>query len=455
LQAPAAFFILIFVFLALSVFFSASETALMAVSRLRLKYQAETGDKRAEFIKRVLSNPDRLLGVILLGNTLTNVGAATLVAYLVAAWAPPDWARAAGLAASALLTVVILIFCELAPKIIAAMHAERASRKLVWPIQLSIWLLAPIAAVAAYVAGRLVRLVGLSTRASPFVHPLSEEEIRSIIAGSSGAVMDRERKEMLHNVFTIGDTLVREVMISRTEVTAVEIDTPISEILGIFRKTNYSRIPVYRKSFENMAGILYSKDLLQCGQRPGDINLQALLRPVHFVPDTARLEAVLRQLQSMHLHMGIVVDEFGGVEGIITLEDLLEEIVGEIRDEHDTETDSMHEIGPGLYSAAGNLPVRDFNRFFEKGEKEAAAGAPREGHGSPTAKLKIPESREYTTVAGFLLARTGRLLQAGESVRYQDMTFVIDKVDGMKIAQVRVRVFAGTAAASAAGKGRS
>jgi CBS domain containing-hemolysin-like protein len=204
---------------------------------------------------------------------------------------------------------------------------------------------------------------------------------------------------------------------------------------------------VYRKSFDNVAGILYSKDLLQYAQRPAEINLQSLLRPVHFVPDTARLEPVLRQLQSMHLHMGIVVDEFGGVEGIITLEDLLEEIVGEIRDEHDTEADSMHQIGPGLYSVAGNLPVRDFNRFFEKEEKEAETAAP--GRETPAPAVRIPETREYTTVAGFLLARTGRLLQAGESVRYQDMTFVIDKVDGMKIVQVRVRIFAGIAAAPA------
>jgi len=264
-----------------------------------------------------------------------------------------------------------------------------------------------------------VRLAGLSTNASPFSHALSEEEIRSIISGSSDQVMAGARKEMLHNVFEIGDTQVREVMIPRTDVTAMEIDTPIPEILAVFRKTNYSRIPIYRHSFENMVGILYSKDLLQHMQNPGDIQLNALLRTVHFVPDTARLEPVLRQMQSMHLHMGVVVDEFGGVEGIITLEDLLEEIVGEIRDEHDTETEPVRELGPGLFSVAGNLPIKDFNRTFQ---------------------YKIPESREYTTVAGFLQTCTGRLLQAGENVRYQEMNFVIDKVDGLKVALVRVRV---------------
>ncbi len=391
----------------------------MAVSRLRLKYLAESGDKRADFLKRIVANPDRVLGVILLGNTVANVAAASLVTYLVASYSPPDKVRLTGLVASVVLTIVILIFCELTPKIVAATHAEEAARRLVWPMRMFIWLLAPFAALASAIANGMARLAGLSVSASPFSHALSEDEIKAIIAGSSGAVMAEDRKEMLHNIFEIRDTLVREIMIPRPDVTAVEIDDPIQDILSVIKKTSYSRIPVYRESFDNVVGILYSKDLLQHMQRPGEINLQVLLRPVHFVPDSARLQPVLRQMQSMHLHMAVVVDEFGGVEGIITLEDLLEEIVGEIRDEHDTETEPVHELGPGLYSVAGNLPVREFNRMLD---------------------AKIPESREYTTVAGFLQARAGRLLQAGETVRYLGLNFFIDKLDGMKIVQVRVKV---------------
>lgn len=391
----------------------------MAVSRLRLKYLAETGDKRADFVKRIVANPDRLLGVILIGNTVANIAAASLVTYLATTWSPPDKVRLISVLASVALTIVVLIFCELTPKIIAATHAEEAARKLAWPVQLCLWILSPFAALASFIANGLVRLAGLATNASPFPHALSEDEIRSIIAGSSGAVMAEERKEMLHNVFEIGDTQVREIMISRTDVTAVEINDPLPEILAVFRKSSYSRIPVYRESFDNVVGILYVKDLLQPLQRPGETNLEVLLRPAHFVPDTARLEPVLRQMQSMHVHLAIVVDEFGGVEGIITLEDLLEQIVGEIRDEHDTETEPVHELGPNLYSVAGNLTVRDFNRSFG---------------------IKIPESREYTTVAGFLQTRAGRLLKTGESVRYLGLEFFIDKMDGMKIVLVRVRV---------------
>ncbi len=423
-----------------------------AVSRLRVKFLAETGDRRADFIRRVLSNPDRLLGVILLGNTLANVAAASLMTYFVATYAPPGRAQEYGLAASVVLTIVILIFCELTPKIIAATHAEEAARKLIWPVQMFVWLLSPFASLAAFIANRLVRLAGLSTGASPFTHVLSEDEIRSIISGSPDAVVAEDRKELLHNVFEIGDTLVREIMISRTDVTALDIEASIAEVLAVFRKTNYSRIPVYRRSFDNPAGILYVKDLLQHADHLADVNLQVLLRPVHFVPDTARLEPVLRQMQSMHLHMAIVVDEFGGVEGIVTLEDLLEEIVGEIRDEYDTEAEPVHQLGPSVYSVAGNLPVRDFNRFLERLTETLPVPVPADDNAH--AKLpgfKIPEAREYTTLAGFLQTRTGRLLQPGETVRYQDLEFFIDKVEGMKLVLVQVRV-PGAAAGKAGGQ---
>ena len=176
--------------------------------------------------------------------------------------------------------------------------------------------------------------------------------------------------------------------------------------------------PFTGENFDNPIGILNVKDLLQYVQKTEDINLQALLRPAQFVPSSAPLDYVLRQMQSMHLHMAIVVDEFGGVEGIVTLEDLLEEIVGEIRDEHDTEIEDIRELGPNLYSVAGKLPVKDFNRFFDE---------------------KIPEAPEYTTLAGYIEALTGRLLLEGETVQYESLTFTMEKIERFKIVSIRVR----------------
>jgi putative hemolysin len=410
------YILLLAVLLALCAFFSAAETAFTAVNRLRIQYQAEAGDKQAEAIKRIVTNPDRLLGVLLFGVTVVEIGAASLITYVVTSYF--SHSEIASLAGSILFALLVLIFCELTPKIIAAAQPEKISRKLLLPVRLSIVLLSPFARLTARLANRIVLAMGLHSTASPFAYSLSEDEIKAMIAGSSEASVPDEKKEMLHNIFEIGATQIREVMIPRGEVTAVDIDDDVPKILDAINKTNYSRIPVYRRNFDNPVGLLYVKDLLQYVRKAEDINLHVLLRPAHFVPESARLDIVLRQLQSMHLHMAFVVDEFGGVAGIVTLEDLLEEIVGEIRDEHDTEIESIRELGPNTYSIAGNLPVRDFNRYFDE---------------------KIPEAPEYATLAGFLEALTGRLLVEGETVRYQDFILAIEKIEGFRIISIRVR----------------
>jgi putative hemolysin len=411
-------YLALLLFLLLSLFFSGSETAFMAVDRLRLKTRAESGDKTAEAIRQLISNPDRLLGVILLGSTLSSIGAATLVTYLVTRSAPKDKSELYSALASVLLTIVVLVFCELSPKIVAATHAELVLRRLFWMLRFAIWFLSPLARLATGFANLFVSMLGFSPKASPFAHALSEDEIQAIINGSESAAMPHDKRQMLSNVLKIGAMQVREVMIPRIEVTAVDIEDPLPDILAVIRKTSYSRIPVYRKNLDNLVGILYVKDLLQFLQNAADIDIEGLLRPVHYVPDSAPIESVFRQMQSVHLHMAVVVDEFGGVEGVVTLEDILEEIVGEIRDEHDTESEAVHEIAPDLYAIAGSLPVKDFNRRF---------------------KVHIPESRVYTTAAGFLQTLTGRLLTEGESVRYRGLTFSIDKVEGFRIVSMRVR----------------
>lgn len=410
--------VLLVTFLALSVFFSAAETAFMAVNRIRLKYQADAGDAKAATIKKILDNPDRLLGVILLGVTVAEIASAGLLTYLITLYVGEGRAQAFSFIGSILFSLVILIFCELSPKIIAAGRPEQTARALLVPVQICITFLSPFAALAAWAANSIVRMVGLHSTSSPFAHSLSEDEIKAMIAGSSEESVTGEKKEMLHNIFEIGATQIREIMIPRIEVTAIEITDPIQKIMDIVNKTNYSRIPVYRGNFDNPAGILNVKDLLLHIGEPETINLQVLLRPVHFVPDTARLDIVLRQMQSMHLHMAIVVDEYGGVEGIVTLEDLLEEIVGEIRDEHDTEIEAVRELGLNLYSVAGNFPVRDFNRVFNE---------------------KIPENPAYISLAGFLEALTGRLLREGETIRYEKLILTIEKVEGFRIISIRVR----------------
>lgn len=403
-----------------SAFFAAAETAYIAVNRQRLKYQEKAGDRQAGIIYRIVSNPDRLLGVILLGVTVTEVAAAGLATSIITSYVAPENAKIAGFIGSIVFSFIVLIICELTPKIVAAAHPEEVSRKLLLPIRFFIAVFHPFARMAAWMSNNIVRLAGLNAVVSPFPYSVSEEEIKDMIAGAGEESVPGDKKLMLHNVFEIDTKQIREVMIPRGDVTAIDIDDDLNAILDIINKTNYSRVPVYRKNFDNPLGILHVKDLLQYLQAGDqDISIHSMLRPLYFVPDSARLGVILRRLQTMRLHMAIVVDEFGGVAGIVTLEDLLEEIVGEIRDEHDAESETVRKLEPGLYSIAGNLPVRDFNRYFNN---------------------RIPEAPEYATISGFLESLTGRLLPEGETVHYGKLIFTIEKAKGFRIVFIRVRI---------------
>ena len=416
------YFVLLIFLVLLAIFFSAAETTYIALNRQRLKYQEEAGDRKAGAIFRIVSNPDQLLGVILFGVTVAEIAAAGIVTSLIAAHVTPSYTEIAALAGSIGFSFFVLIICELTPKIIAAAHPEQLSRRLLPTTRFFIVIFSPFARLAAWLANGLVALVGLDSVASPFPQVASQEEIKALIAGAGESIVPNTKKLMLHNVFDIDTRQIREVMIPRGEVTAIDIDSELTDILDTINKTNCSRVPVYRGDFDNPLGILHVKDLLQYLRQGdsdiGEISIEALLRPIHFIPDSARLDIVLRRLQSMRLHMAMVVDEFGGVAGIVTLEDLLEEIVGEIQDEHDSEADSVRNLGTNFYSIDGNLPVRDFNRSFND---------------------KIPEAPEYTTVAGFLELLTGRLLKEGEIVQYGILNFTIEKVSGFRIASIRVR----------------
>jgi putative hemolysin len=420
LSSLILYFGLLFFLIVLSAFFSAAETAYIAVNRQRLKYQEEAGDRKAGVIFRIASNPDRLLGVLLFGVNVAEIAAAGMVTSLVISYFAPEYSKIAGIAGSLGFSFIVLIFCELTPKIIAAAHPDQLSRKLLPPLRFFIFVFSPFARFATWLSNRLVRLAGISVAASPFQQGASQEEIRAMIDGAGEANVPSMKKHMLHNVFEIDTTQIREVMIPRGEVAAIDIDCDLADTLDIVSKMNYSRVPVYRGDFDNPLGVLHVKDLLQYIQKKdADINIHALLRPIHFVPDSARLDVVLRRLQALRLHMAVVVDEFGGVAGIVTLEDLLEEIVGEIRDEHDVEVESVRKIGPDTYSIEGNLPIRDFNRSFRD---------------------KIPEAPEYATIAGFLEALTGRLLREGETVHYEKLVFTIEKTDGFRIGAICVQV---------------
>ncbi len=247
----------------------------------------------------------------------------------------------------------------------------------------------------------------------------TEEELRQIVTAShQSGHLENDEKDLIHNVFDFSDLTAREIMIPRTGVVAIETSASFVEVVQQFQASGYSRLPVYEEKFDNMIGVIHSKDVMGYLLRPEEFDLRKAIRQPVFIPDSARLGDVLSKLQHDHLHLAIVVDEHSGVEGILTLEDLLEEIVGEIEDEHDEAlTDEIKEGSEGVFSVDAALSVRDANRKYN---------------------LNLPESDDYTTVAGFLIARAGRLLNAGDTIEHNGARFTVERVTRRRITQVKM-----------------
>jgi len=405
--------VVLFIFFLANAFFSLAETAIFATNRYKLRHLASEGNRRAAQLTQWLDEPEPLLATILLGSNFASIGAATLSATLVSQWIADKDLLEIGLVVEAvLLTLFILLFCELGPKALAARYSERIALNVVIPIELCMKVLSPLAKAGIKVSDLFFRRV--KERASPVVRQGMTDEIRAVIAGGGER---EESTKMLERVLSFSERQVKDVTVPRPEVIALEMGTPIEEILHTVETTRYTRFPVYRSTLDNVAGILHGKDLMPYVHSPRAFRLSQLLRRPVFIPDSAKMDNAIRMLQNAQTHMGIVVDEHGGVQGIITVEDLIEQIVGEIQDEHDVEVDAVvsHADGSSLIDAS--ISVR------ELGERLS---------------LQIPESSQYITLAGFLLRQSGKLLKEGDEVRWNGHTFRVEQVMGRRIMKVHL-----------------
>jgi len=401
--------ILFFLFLICG-FFSLAETAIFAINRYKLRHLASEGNKRAIQLVQWLEAPESLLATVLLGSNFANISAATLSATLVSRWIVDQDLLEVGLIVEAvLLTLFILLFCELGPKAIAARYSEQIALKIVIPIELCMKVLSPLAKAGIRVTGFFFKVKrGPSTTE----HTITGDEIRALLAGAGPR---EERTKMVERVLEFSERQVKDVTVPRPEVVALEMGTAFEDILQTVETTRYTRFPVYRGTLDNVAGILHGKDLMPYIHSPRTFRLSQLLRKPVFIPDTAKMDNAIRMLQNAQTHMGVVVDEHGGVEGIITVEDLIEQIVGEIQDEHDVEVDAVvsHADGSSLIDAS--ISIRELNERLP---------------------LEVPESSQYITLAGFLLRQAGRLLKEGDDVVWNGHTFRVEQVMGRRIMKV-------------------
>ena len=407
-------------------FFVAAEFAIVAVRKSRIEALAVGGKASAKRLLEILENISAYLSASQLGITLASLGLGALGEPVVEAILGgalnglPETARhfvSYGIAFF-IITTLHIVLGEQAPKLFGLAVAERVAMGTALPMQIFYKIFKPFIHALDWASAKTVNLFGLEAT-SEHASIYTEEEIRQLIKISQeSGHLNKEERKLINKVFEFSETTVREAMIPRPEIVAVSESCTLAEIARAFRHHGYSRLPVYRGSLDDVVGFIHSKDLMPYLLSPKSYKLEEVVKKPSYVVDTARLEDVLRQMQREKFHFGFVVDEHGGVEGIITLEDLLEEIVGDISDEHDEEiNDQIHEETAGVFILDGGLAVRDLNRRLE---------------------LNLPVSESYTTVAGFLMAEAGQILNEGESVRYDGHVFKVEKVEKRRILQVRM-----------------
>jgi CBS domain containing-hemolysin-like protein len=407
-------------------FFVASEFALVGVRRSRVETLAATGHRGARRLLGLLDNLNAYISATQLGITMASLALGWIgepvVAHILEEPLKPYFSETAlhtisFAVAFTIITFLHIVLGELAPKTMALEMAERVALAISWPLLAFYKLFSWPIRMLDWAGTRTVRLFGLRpTHDHASVY--TEDELRHLIGVSqkSGHIEAAEQ-QLLDRVFEFGDAEVREAMVPRTEVEALSVTATLEEARAAFLSTGYSRLPVYRERLDDVVGLLFRKDMDMGQARAEDFDSGRLAHPPVFVPATASLGDALKQMQSTRVHFIFVLDEHGGLEGIVTLEDLLEEIVGEINDEYDDEVREQIVAEPnGTFLLDGMLAVRDANRRFG---------------------LRLPEEAGYTTVAGFLLARAGRILRPGELVEHEGGRFLVEQVEGRRIRRIR------------------
>ncbi|HEU4597015.1 MAG TPA: hemolysin family protein [Pyrinomonadaceae bacterium] len=417
--------LLILFLVLLNGFFVASEFALVGVRRSRIQTLAANGNRAARRLLGLLDDLNAYISATQLGITMASLALGWIGEPVFARLLEePLKGRVSEVAlhtisftiAFTIITFLHIVLGELAPKTMALERAERVALAIAWPLHTFYKIFSWPIRLLDWAGTRTVRLFGLEP-STDHASVYTEEELRHLVDVSrrSGHV-EAEEQQLINRVFEFTDAEVREAMVPRTQVEALPVGATFDEARAAFRASGYSRLPVYRGRLDEVVGLLFRKDL-DMGQVPPDkFELEEHVRPPVFIPATATLGSALTQMQASRTHFVFVIDEHGGVEGILTLEDLLEEIVGEINDEFDEEVREQITRERGTYLLDGMLAVRDANQYL---------------------KLGLPEDEGYTTIAGFLMARAGRVLGAGDTVEHDAGTFKVEGVDGRRIRRVR------------------
>jgi putative hemolysin len=407
------------VLILLNAFFVAAEYGLVTARRTRIIELQHQGNRRARDVLRITGDPPRFIAAMQLGVSFTSLGIGALGEHALTVAFDPYMAFAVAIAiAYVVLTFVTVVIGELVPKGVALGHPEGTALWASQPVRAFFALFAPLIWVLRVSSDALLRVFGLEPPgAEREVH--SEAELRMLVSRSTaeGQIEEGER-EMIDKVFVFGDKDVADVMVAKPDVAAVSVDLPPEEVLAVVLDSPYTRYPVYRESLDDIAGVLHVRDLFSAIHDLGlaDVRLERLLRPAYVVPETKDLASLLQEFRRTNNHFAVVVDEYGAMVGIATLEDLIEEIVGEIEDEFDIPEEPVEQIGEDSYRVDGMFSIDDFNERFG---------------------TDIPEE-DFHTVAGFVFGQLGRAPEPGDDVSYDGVRFDVLEVEGNRIERIAV-----------------
>lgn len=401
-------------------FLAAAETAITSFGSLRAKHLLDSSEGRAKHIQFWLSHPSRVLTTILIYTTGMHILASALATAMAT-----RYFQDTGIGiATGLLTLIILVFAEIIPKSIAKANADKMAPTMIYLIQVLYRLSYPVVFAFAGIATYTLKKLAFTKGDTP---PITQEELEFLInMGKKAGVFEDIKKEMISGVFSFDETKVREIMTPRTDMIAMDASRKVEEALRITVETGHSRIPIYDKRIDNIVGIIFAKDLLQFTvekKLPADIKVTKIMRQPFFAPESKPIMDVFTDLKRTRNHMAVVIDEYGGTAGIVTMEDILEEIVGEIQDEFDAEEAAISEVSPGLYDVKGSMNIDEFFDFFEI---EKSLGADE-------------RAPDVDTIAGWLTQSLGHLPQVGQSITIGPLVINVTSVQRHRIKKLQVQ----------------
>ena len=397
--------------LGLSAFFSSAETAMTTVNRIRVRNLAEAGLERAEILAKILDNQPKMLSAILIGNNIVNISASSLMTVVVT----DIFGNAYVGAATGILTLMVLIFGEITPKTAATLYSETVALRFAKSIYLMMQILTPVIFIVDKLSLVVLRLLRIDPNRKP--EAITEEELRTIVEVShEEGVIESDEKKMIYNVFDFGDSVVKDVMVPRVEMTFIDVNADYGEVVEIFRQEKYTRYPVFEGTTDNVIGIVNIKDLL-LAENDGAFSLRKYLREPLFTYEFKKTAELMVDLRKTLNNIAIVMDEYGATAGLITMEDMLEEIVGEIRDEYDEdEEDVVRKVGPGEYEIEAAMKLDDLNDRLGL----------------------LLQSEDYDSLGGFVIGLLGHIPGEGEEVTWEGLRFVVEKVDRNRIDTIRL-----------------